>query len=109
MAEIAASEPLRTVVEAGVVRLQGALLCREIERLANLSLPMPEGQAPGSRLEIALGQVRMMDTAGLAFLLGWQIEAAARSVTLRYTHPPKAMRAMVTVYGLVDWMILDGA
>jgi phospholipid transport system transporter-binding protein len=108
MAERVADPLLRIRTEAGVVRLQGALLCASIEPLDKMSLPMPEGQDPGSRLEIALGQINEMDTAGLAFLLGWQVEAAAQSVTLRYTHPPKAMRAMVRVYGLDDWMIMEG-
>ncbi|MGC8698056.1 MAG: STAS domain-containing protein, partial [Halothiobacillus sp.] len=108
MAEPVAHPLLQIRTEPGVVRLQGDLLCAAIEPLKEMSLPMPEGQGAGSRLEIALGQITAMDTAGLAFLIGWQVEAAAQSVTLRYTHPPKAMRAMVQVYGLDDWMILEG-
>jgi phospholipid transport system transporter-binding protein len=108
MAERVADPLLRITTEAGVVRLQGALVCATIEALDQLSLPMPEGQVSGARLEIALGQINEMDTVGLAFLLGWQVEAAAQSVTLRYTHPPKAMRAMVRVYGLDDWMMMEG-
>ncbi|OYY55590.1 MAG: hypothetical protein B7Y53_03610 [Halothiobacillus sp. 28-55-5] len=108
MAEPGADSLLQIRTEPGVVRLQGVLLCAAIEPKNNMHLPMPEGQTPGSRLEIALGQINAIDTAGLAFLLGWQVDAAAQSVTLRYTHPPKAMRAMVHVYGLDDWMVMDG-
>lgn len=108
MAEPRVDSLLQIRTEPGVVRLQGALSCAAIEALNNRHLPLPEGQGSGSRLEIALGQIEDMDTVGLAFLLGWQVDAAAQSVTLRYTHPPKAMRAMVRVYGLDDWMILDG-
>lgn len=108
MAELKVDSLLRMSTAPGVVRLQGALSCAAIESLNNRQLPMPEGQGSGSSLEIALGQIDDMDTVGLAFLLGWQVEAAAQSVTLRYTHPPKAMRAMVRVYGLEDWMNLQG-
>jgi phospholipid transport system transporter-binding protein len=102
------AEALRFVQEAGRVRVQGDLLRSSIESLTDLSLPMPDGQTPGTRLEIALGAVRRIDTAGLAFLLGWQAKAAAQSVTVRYTHPPKAMRAMMRVYDLDDWMVVEG-
>jgi len=101
-------EPLRFVREPGRVRVQGDLLRTAIESITDFSLPMPDGQASGKGLEIALGAVRHIDTAGLAFLLGWQAEAAAQSVTVRYTHPPKAMRAMMLVYDLDDWMIVEG-
>lgn len=100
-------EPLRFVCEAGRIRVQGDLLRPAIESLDDLSLPMPDGQLPGLRLEIALGAVGRIDTAGIAFLLGWQAEAAVQSVTVRYTHPPKAMRAMMQVYGLDDWMVVE--
>ena len=102
------AEALRFVREAGKVRVQGDLLRSSIESLSDFTLPMPDGQTPGTRLEIALGAVGRIDTAGLAFLLGWQAEAAAQSVTVRYTHPPKAMRAMMLVYDLDDWMVVEG-
>ncbi|OZB75958.1 MAG: hypothetical protein B7X28_00730 [Halothiobacillus sp. 13-55-253] len=102
------AEALRFVREAGRVRVQGDLLRSSIESLSDLSLPMPDGQTPGTRLEIALGSVGRIDTAGVAFLLGWQAEAVAQSVTVRYTHPPKAMRAMMRVYDLDDWMVVEG-
>lgn len=102
------AEALRFVREAGRVRVQGDLLRSSIESLGDFSLPMPDGQTPSTRLEIALGSVGRIDTAGLAFLLGWQAEAAAQSVTVRYTHPPKAMRAMMLVYDLDDWMVVEG-
>ncbi|WP_298219999.1 STAS domain-containing protein [Halothiobacillus sp.] len=102
------AEALRFVREAGRVRVQGDLLRASIESLSDFSLPMPDGQTPGTRLEIALGSVGLIDTAGLAFLLGWQAEATAQSVTVRYTHPPKAMRAMMRVYDLDDWMVVEG-
>lgn len=102
------AEALRFVREPGRVRVQGDLLRSSIEILQDFGLPMPEGQTPGARLEIALGSVGRIDTAGLVFLLGWQAEAAAQSVTVRYTHPPKAMRAMMRVYDLDDWMVVEG-
>ena len=105
---VAPAEALRFVREAGKVRVQGDLLRSAIESLSDFALPMPDGQTPGTRLEIALGGVGRIDTAGLAFLLGWQAEAAAQSVTVRYTHPPKAMRAMMLVYDLDDWMVVEG-
>ena len=103
-----ADSALNIQAEPARLRLQGVLTCAAIEGLANTRLPMPDGMVAGTRLEIALGQIEALDTAGLAFLLGWQVEAAAQKVTLRYTHPPKSMRAMVQVYGLSDWMLLDG-
>ena len=104
----AEAEALNFVREAGRVRVQGDLLRNVIESLTDFSLPMPDGQTPGTRLEIALGAVGRIDTAGLAFLLGWQVEAEAQSVAVRYTHPPKAMRAMMLVYDLEDWMVVEG-
>ncbi|WP_407275292.1 lipid asymmetry maintenance protein MlaB [Halothiobacillus sp. DCM-1] len=104
----APGEPLRFVSMPGCVRVQGDLIRPQIEALTSHALPMPEGQAPGSRLEIALGQVRAVDTVGVAFLLGWQASAQARSVALRYTHPPKALRAMAELYGLAALMPFEG-
>lgn len=102
------AESLRIVREAGLIRVQGDLLRSSIELLDDIHLPMPDGQTPGTSIEIALGAVARMDTAGLGFLLGWQAEAAAQSVAVRYTHPPKAMRAMMQVYDLDDWMVVEG-
>ena len=102
------SPVLHFIREPGRVRVQGDLVRSSIEALDDFNLPLPDGQTPGSRLEIALGAVRKLDTAGLAFLLGWQAEAAAQSVTVRYTHPPEALRAMMRVYDLDEWMIVDG-
>jgi phospholipid transport system transporter-binding protein len=108
MAEQAPSEPIGVVVEPGKILLRGDLVREQIERLESLALPVLDGQIPGTRLEIALGQVRSLDTAGVAFLLSWQSLAAARSVSVRYTHPPKALRPMMMIYGLKDLMTVDG-
>lgn len=102
------SDALRFVREAGRVRVQGDLIRSSIELLDDFSLPVTEGQTPGTRLEIALGAVARIDTAGLAFLLGWQADAASKSVALRYTHPPQAMRAMMQVYDLDNLMVVEG-
>lgn len=104
----APGEPLRFVQTPGCVRIQGDLTRPVIEALASHELPLPPGQGKNSRLEIALGQVRAIDTVGVAFLLGWQANAQAQSVALRYTHPPKALRAMVEVYGLATLMPFEG-
>lgn len=101
-------EPISLVIEPGRVRLRGDLIRAQIERLESFSLPELSGQIPGTQLEVALGQVRSLDTAGVAFLLSWQAQAAARSVSVRYTHPPKALQPMMTVYGLGDLMTVDG-
>lgn len=103
------AEPLVIVPEPGCLRIKGDLIRPNIEALASGDLPMPAGQGAGSRLEIALGAVRAIDTVGVAFLLGWQSSAQAQSVALRYTHPPKALRAMAEVYGLDTLMPFDGA
>lgn len=102
------SESITLVTEPGKIMLRGALVRSQIERLDSFDLPELDGQVPGTRLEVALGQLRAIDTAGLAFLLGWQSQAAARSVSVRYTHPPKALQPMMTVYGLKDLLAVDG-
>lgn len=108
MAEQVSAEPIGVVVEPGKILLSGDLVREQIERLESLALPALDGQIPGTRLEVALGQVRSLDTAGVAFLLTWQSQATARSITVRYTHPPKAMRPMLLVYGLNDLMTVEG-
>lgn len=108
MAERELPEPITFVLEPGKILLRGNLVRAEIERLESFALPELDGQAPGTRLEVALGQVRSIDTAGVAFLLNWQSQAAARSISVRYTHPPKALQPMMTVYGLRDLMTVDG-
>lgn len=101
-------EPLKIVQTAGCLRIQGDLTRPQIEALSSHALPTLDGQGAGSRLEIALGQVRAIDSVGVAFLLGWQASAQAQSVALRYTHPPKALRAMAEVYGLSALMPFEG-
>ncbi len=102
------AEPLHLVHTPGCLRVQGDLTRPQIEALPSHALPTLEGQGKGSRLEIALGQVRAIDTVGVAFLLGWQASAQAQSIALRYTHPPKALRAMAEVYGLGALMPFEG-
>lgn len=58
----------------------------------------------GDRIEIDLGGVTRMDSAGVALLLDWQRRATA---TLNYRNPPAQMRAIVDFCGLEDILKID--
>lgn len=58
----------------------------------------------GDGIEIDLGGVTRMDSAGVALLLDWQRHSSA---TLRYRNPPAQMRAIVDFCGLEDILILE--
>ncbi len=90
-------------VEPGLIRLSGDLVRLALDRVKP---DMPEGVV-GPTVEVHLGQVRRLDTAGLAWLTALQARAEAKGVRLRYTHAPKAMRPMMGVYGLDDLMHLE--
>ncbi|MDG4867542.1 STAS domain-containing protein [Guyparkeria sp. 1SP6A2] len=90
-------------VEPGVIRLSGDLLRPALDRVKP---DMPEGVV-GPTVDVHLGQVRRLDTAGLAWLTALQARAEEKGIRLRYTHAPKAMRPMMGVYGLDDLMHLE--
>lgn len=95
-AEAAPEDRPAWTLEPGRIVVRGAFRRSAIETLANVGLP----EIAGPEVEVNLGQVREIDTAGLAMLLGWQGEGQARGVHLRYTHAPRAMTAMMQAYGL---------
>lgn len=90
-------------VEPGVIRLGGALLRAGLERR---SVELPDGVV-GPVVEVHLGQVERIDTAGLAWLTAVQARAEASGIRFRYTHVPQAMRQMMAVYGLDGLMPLE--
>ena len=85
------------------MRLAGDLVCATLERA---SPALPE-EVVGPEFDVHLGEVKRLDTAGLAWLTALQARAEAKGVRLRYTHAPKAMRQMMGVYGLADLMHLE--
>lgn len=91
------------VLEPGTLLLHGSLTRPAIEASVKNDLP----DMVGPEIEINLGRVDSIDTSGVALLVGWEAEGAARGLQLRYTHAPNAMKAMLDVYGLSD--ILDVA
>ena len=90
-------------VEPGLIRISGALLRTTLDRRRPV---LPDGVV-GPEVEIHLGQLRRIDTAGLAWLAAVQAEAEAKGMRLRYTHAPQAMRQMMGVYGLDELMALE--
>jgi phospholipid transport system transporter-binding protein len=90
-------------VEPGVIRISGALLRLTLDRRRP---GLPQGVV-GPEVEVHLGQLRRIDTAGLAWLAAIQTEAEAKGIRLRYTHAPQAMRQMLSVYGLDELMALE--
>ena len=90
-------------VEPGVIRLSGALLRAGLDRQP-VELP---GDVVGPSVEVHLGQIKRIDTAGLAWLAAVQAQAEAKGIRLRYTHAPQAMRQMMAVYGLDGLMPLE--
>ena len=67
---------------------------------------LPSGVV-GPEVDVHLGQLRRIDTAGLAWLAAVQAQAEAKGIRLRYTHAPQAMRQMMAVYGLEGLMPLE--
>lgn len=61
-------------------------------------------EAGESEVEIDLGAVTRMDSAGVALLLEWQRTAPA---ALHYRNPPAQMRAIVDFCGLEDILALS--
>ncbi len=90
-------------IEPGVIRLSGSLLRAGLDRQ---SVELPEGVV-GPTVDVNLGQVRRIDTAGLAWLAAIQSRAEAKGIRLRYTHAPQAMRQMLAVYGLEGLMPVE--
>lgn len=90
-------------VEPGVIRLSGSLLRAGLDRQP---ADLPENVV-GPQVDVHLGQVERMDTAGLAWLAAIQAHAEAKGIRLRYTHAPQAMRQMLAVYGLEGLMPVE--
>ncbi|MFO7581529.1 lipid asymmetry maintenance protein MlaB [Guyparkeria sp.] len=88
--------------EPGQMLISGDLVRASLDRVAPA---LPE-EIIGAEFDVHLGQVRRLDTAGLAWLTALQARAEAKGVRLRYTHAPSAMRQMIGVYGLADLMNL---
>ncbi|MFN2350242.1 MAG: lipid asymmetry maintenance protein MlaB [Thioalkalivibrio sp.] len=90
-------------VEPGVIRLSGSLLRAGLDRQPG---ELPENVV-GPAVDVHLGQVERIDTAGLAWLAALQAHAEAKGIRLRYTHAPQSMRQMMAVYGLDGLMPLE--
>ncbi|KTG17895.1 MULTISPECIES: STAS domain-containing protein [unclassified Guyparkeria] len=90
-------------VEPGLIRVSGNLLRSTLDRRRP---GLPDGVV-GPEVEVHLGQLRRIDTAGVAWLAAVQAEAEAKGIRLRYTHAPQAMRQMLGVYGLDELMTLE--
>jgi phospholipid transport system transporter-binding protein len=89
--------------EAGQMRISGDLVRTTLERLR----PALPDEVIGPDVDVHLGQIDHVDTAGLAWLISLQARAQEKGIRLRYTHAPKAMRQMIGVYGLKDLMHLE--
>ncbi|MCL7744043.1 STAS domain-containing protein [Guyparkeria hydrothermalis] len=90
-------------VEPGLLRVRGALVRSTLDRRR----PGLPAEVVGPEVEIHLGQLRRIDTAGLAWLAAVQADAEEKGIRLRYTHAPQAMRQMMGVYGLDELMTLE--
>ncbi|MFI9654288.1 STAS domain-containing protein [Guyparkeria sp. GHLCS8-2] len=90
-------------VEPGLIRLGGSLLRAGLDRQPG-DLP---ADVVGPTVDVHLGQVERIDTAGLAWLTAVQADAEEKGIRLRYTHAPQAMRQMMSVYGLDELMTLE--
>ena len=90
-------------VEPGQVRISGDLIRSTLDRQRP---GLPEGVV-GPEVDMHLGQLRRIDTAGLAWLTAVQAHAEEKGLRLRYTHAPQAMRQMMGVYGLDELMTLE--
>jgi len=90
-------------VEPGAVRLSGDLVRAALDR----QHPQLPAGVVGPQVDVHLGQLRRIDTAGLAWLTAVQADAEEKGVRLRYTHAPQALRQMMGVYGLDELMTLE--
>ena len=90
-------------VEPGVLRLTGDLVRGSLDRCR----PALPHEVVGPEVDVHLGQLRRIDTAGLAWLTAVQADAEEKGMRLRYTHAPQAMRQMMGVYGLDELMTLE--
>ena len=90
-------------VEPGVIRMSGDLVRSTLDRRRP---GLPEAVV-GPRVDVDLGGLRRIDTAGLAWLTAVQADAEENGIRLRYTHAPQAMRQMMGVYGLDELMTLE--
>lgn len=90
-------------VEPGAVRLSGSLVRAGLDHQPG-DLP---AEVVGPTVDVHLGQVERIDTAGLAWLAAIQADAEAKGIRLRYTHAPQAMRQMLAVYGLEGLMPVE--
>lgn len=100
-AEATGVVPPAWAAEPGKLLVRGSLKRQAIAQLDSIALP----ELVGPEVEVNLGQVIDIDTAGLALLLSWQGDGQARGLQLRYTHAPRAAAAMMQAYdlaGLLD-------
>jgi phospholipid transport system transporter-binding protein len=87
------------MVEASVVRMEGALTMRTVAGLVDRTLP--EGDCV-----IDLGGVVEADSAALALLLEWLRRLKVRGNTLSVTGMPDGLKSLVELYDLGDVLSL---
>ncbi len=81
-----------TAPSAWVVR--GALTFDTVPGLWQQTADWLKGQVP---LTIDLAEVGLIDSAGLALLLGWQGRAQVAGLTLRYQNLPQRLLALASI------------
>ena len=101
--DVAANASWEWRIEPGLIRISGALLRTTLDHRRPA---LPDGVV-GPEVDVHLGQLQRIDTAGLAWLAAVQAEAEEKGIRLRYTHAPQAMRQMLSVYGLDPLMTLE--
>ena len=78
-------------------RLQGEL---SYETVPSLAERVDEVFADRDQVQIDLGEVRRADSAGVALLVEWMMEANRRKVPIRYLNIPSQMLAIARVSSL---------
>jgi len=63
----------------------------------------------GAQRVVDLGQVKRIDSAGVALMLEWLRQAKQRNVTLRYRNVPRQMLSIATVCGVHEMLPVESA
>ncbi|MCX6611654.1 MAG: STAS domain-containing protein [Acidobacteria bacterium] len=80
----------------------------EIARLGALKAEWLSSSAQANAVEIDLGEVQRIDTAGLQFLLAFRLEATAMKQSLKFKNVSAATRKAADQLGLASALFQEG-
>ncbi len=87
----------------GRVRVSGSLDFDSVPGLVDI----PWGESAPPRIEVELGAVRRVDSAGLALLLEWARAARRQGRAIHFRHTPEQLKSLARVTGVDAILSLD--